>query len=83
MAGLAPARARAVANARVQFKNDVHVFTLKFDVAPGHTSRLSYSKSDLMTGVWSRCAMGGGPPFPLGRAQHSAGNSIGAAPRCH
>ncbi len=56
-----------------QFKNDVHVFSLKFNVAPGHTARLTPNKSDLTTGVWSRCCMGGGPPFPLGRAQHAAG----------
>ena len=58
-----------------QFKNDVHVFSLKFDVVPGHESRLTHNKSDLATGVWSRCSMGGGPPLPLGRAQHSAGST--------
>ena len=62
-----------------QFKNDVHVFSLKFDVSPGHTARLTHNKSDLTTGVWSRCAMGGGPPFPFGRAQHCAGDSSSAA----
>ena len=66
---------RARVHPLVQFKNDVHVFALKFDVEPGRTARLSHSTSDLVTGVWSRCSMGGGPPFPLGRAQHSAGNT--------
>jgi hypothetical protein len=60
-------------DASPQFKNDVHVFSLKFDVAPGHTARLTHNKSDLAAGVWSRCSVGGGPPYPLGRAQHVAG----------